>query len=149
MTTTPSLNPQVLGQAENAHRGLLDRILAETGITYHQWVALTVTSVRETTISRRQLAERMTRALRIDEAMALEAIDELSAAELLDARGDGSSRVQLTDAGRERHRQIRTAIDETITHLYEHIPAEDLATAGRVLTLITARAKDELARSGG
>jgi DNA-binding MarR family transcriptional regulator len=149
MTTTPSLNPQVLGQAENAHRGLLDRILAETGTTYHHWVALAVTSVSGATIHRRQLAERMTRALRIDEATALEAIDQLNAAELLDAPGDENPRIQLTDAGRERHRQIRTAIDEIIAHVYKHIPAEDLATAGRVLTLVTARANDELAGSGG
>jgi hypothetical protein len=41
MTITPTLNPRVIGQAESAHRSILDRILARTGTTFPQWVALT------------------------------------------------------------------------------------------------------------
>jgi DNA-binding MarR family transcriptional regulator len=53
--------------------------------------------------------------------------------------------LQLTDEGQEAYRRIRSRVDETIGQLYADIPATDLATAGRVLTLITARANAELA----
>ena len=57
---------------------------------------------------------------------------------------DGSQ-LQLTDEGRGVYGQIRARVDETIGKLYADIPADDLATAGRVLTLVTARADAELA----
>jgi hypothetical protein len=55
------------------------------------------------------------------------------------------SHLQLTADGQEEYRRIRGRVDETIGRLYADIPADDLATAGRVLTLITARANAELA----
>jgi DNA-binding MarR family transcriptional regulator len=145
MTTTPTLNPQILGQAESAHRAILDRILAGPGNTYHQWVALNFTAVSGAAIDRDQLVDQMTGALKIDDPAAREAIAELTAARLLQTQPGDRSPVHLTDAGQELHRQIRTAINETITWLYSDLPADDLATAGRVLTVITARANTELA----
>jgi hypothetical protein len=38
----PSLNQQIIGQAENALRALLERTLAGTGLAYRHWVALSV-----------------------------------------------------------------------------------------------------------
>ena len=55
------------------------------------------------------------------------------------------SRVGLTDAGQARYQQIRTAIGDITARLYGDLPADDLATTGRVLTTITARANAELA----
>jgi hypothetical protein len=40
--TGPSLNPQIIGQAENALRALLERTLAGTSLAYRHWVALSV-----------------------------------------------------------------------------------------------------------
>jgi DNA-binding MarR family transcriptional regulator len=145
MPTGPSLNPQVLGRAEAAHRALLERILAGTGLTYHRWVALSVSAAGNGPIGRRQLIERVTSALRIDDATGEEAITELTAADLLRAPpGDGSS-IELTEPGRELHRRIRAEINDTITRIYSDISAADLATAGRVLSAITQRANAELA----
>jgi hypothetical protein len=39
---SPSLNPQILGRAENAHRALLERVLAGTGVSYGGWIALSI-----------------------------------------------------------------------------------------------------------
>jgi hypothetical protein len=145
--STPTLTPQILGQAESAHRALLDRILAGTGRTYHGWVALNLTAVNGAAIDRDQLVDKLTGALKIDDTAAGEAIAELTAARLLQTAPGDRSRLQLTDTGQDQHRQLRSAINQPITRLYRDIPAADLATAGQVLTLLTARAAAELARA--
>jgi hypothetical protein len=38
----PTLNPQVIGQAESALGALLTPVLQETGRTFEQWLVLTV-----------------------------------------------------------------------------------------------------------
>jgi DNA-binding MarR family transcriptional regulator len=135
-TTAPVLTPQIVGQAENAHKPLLARILAPTGTTTDQWVALTMTAAAGGTIEVEQLAAQMVGALKIDQAAAQDTIAELVATRLL---ADEASQVGLTDAGRARHGQIRAAVDAIIAQVYGDIPTEDLATAARVLTLITDR----------
>jgi DNA-binding MarR family transcriptional regulator len=144
MATTPTLT-QIIGQAENALAGLMRSVLARTGGTFHQWVALNLAAVSGGVIDRNQLVSRMTGALKIDDATALTAIAELTASQLLEGLPGEGSRVGLTDAGRARYRQLRTAIDQLTARLYGDLPADDLATAGRVLSVITTRANAELA----
>jgi hypothetical protein len=145
MTTTPTLNPKVIGQTERALGALMDRVLATTGGTFHHWVALTLTTAAGGTIDRDQLLSRMTGTLKLDDATALAAVAGLTAAQLLaDQPGEGP-RVGLTEAGQERYRQLRTAIDQVTARLYGDLPAEDLATSGRVLGVLTTRANTELA----
>jgi NAD(P)-dependent dehydrogenase (short-subunit alcohol dehydrogenase family) len=52
MATPTTLNPQVIGQAERALGALMNRVLATTGGTFHQWVALTLTTAAGGTIDR-------------------------------------------------------------------------------------------------
>ena len=42
---------------------------------------------------------------------------------------------------------IRAALDEVTARLFGGFPTEDLATAGRVLAIVTVRANAELAAS--
>jgi hypothetical protein len=143
-TATPSLTPQIVGQAENAHKPLLDRILAPTGTTMSQWVALKFTAMGGAT-ERDQLITRITGALKVDDAAALAVIAELTSAELLeDLPGDGS-RIGFTDAGLALYQHINSAVDEVIARVYGDIPAADLTTAAQVLTLITTRLNAEQA----
>jgi DNA-binding MarR family transcriptional regulator len=143
-TATLTLNPQIVGQAENAHLPLLNRALAGTGTTKNQWVALSLTTAAGGAVDRDQLVGRITGALKIDNAAAQAAITELTASALLeDLPGEGG-RVGLTDTGRALFHQIRSASSAVIARAYGDIPAEDLATAARVLTLITARLNAEL-----
>ena len=135
-TTAPLLNPQIVGQAENAHQPILARVLAPTGTTKNQWVALTMTATAGGAVEAARLAGQLVGALKVDPAAARDAVAELLAARLL---ADEASRVRLTDAGRARFAEIRAAIDAIVTPAYAGIPAEDLATAARVLTTITAR----------
>ena len=55
-------------------------------------------------------------------------------------------RISTRGAAQQLHSRIRTAITEITQRLWGDLPAEDLATAGRVLAIITERANAELAR---
>ena len=74
MSDTPTLTPQIVGQAESAHKPILDRILAPAGLTRNQWVALTLTAASGGAIESGRLAARMTGALKIDDAEAAAAV---------------------------------------------------------------------------
>ena len=52
----------------------------------------------------------------------------------------------VIDRGRARHREIRAALDEVTARLFGDFPPEDLATAGRLVTIVMGRANAELAR---
>lgn len=141
----PTLNPQIVGQAENAHLPILARILAGTGTTKNQWVALSLATAAGGTVDHDQLAAQIAGALKIDNGTAVRAITELTTTGMLARLPGEASVVRLTDAGQARYREIRSAVDEIIKRVYGDIPTEDLATAGRVLTLITARLNAETA----
>lgn len=140
MQVYPPLSTQVIGQAESALGALLDPILAQAGTSFRQWLALTVTTAGGGELDRAQLVARISGARKIDRAEVEAAIDELRAGGL----AAGGELVALTEAGRARYRQIRGAVDELTARLFD-FPAEDLATAGRVLSIVTARANAELA----
>lgn len=144
MSITPSLNPQIVGQAESAHKAILDRILDRTGTTPDQWFALAVTTANGGAIESGQLVARLTRARKIGDAQAAGAIAELKAAQLVEV--PSGQPLRLTEAGQARYRDIRAAVDEVMARAYGDIPAEDLVTAARVLRLVTTRLNEELQR---
>jgi hypothetical protein len=143
---TPFFSAPVLGQTEKALNAILDRQLAGTGLTEPQWVTLTltVTVANGGTVDRDQLIGRVAGALKVSEAEAEAHIAELAAAQLVQA-GGGEGSLTVTDAGQQLHGQIRSAVTEITQRLWGDLPSEDLATAGRVLTTVLARANAELA----
>jgi DNA-binding MarR family transcriptional regulator len=145
MPADPSLSTQVIGQAETALGAILYPLLARTGTTFHQWLVLTLAAASGGAIDRGQLIDRITGARKLDDAEVEAAISELTAAGLVQPLPGDHPRVGLTDAGQARYRQIGTALDEVTARLFGDFPAEDLATAGRVLSIVTARANAELA----
>jgi DNA-binding MarR family transcriptional regulator len=140
MQVYPTLSTQVIGQAESALGALLDPILARAETSFHQWLVLTVTMAAGGEIDRGQLVARISGARKIERTAVASAIDELLGAELI----EGDRAITVTGRGRARHSQIRSAIDALTARLFD-FPAEDLATAGRVLTVVTTRANAELA----
>ncbi|MFD5073812.1 MarR family transcriptional regulator [Streptomyces sp. NPDC058371] len=144
-TTTPLVNGQVIGLAHYASRAVLETVLARTGSDFSQSVALRVVSDNGGTVDRDRLVSRLVGALKIDESAARETVDELTALKQLDA--PTPERVSLTESGRELFETIRAGGSEIAARLYAGIPAEDLAIAGRVLTLVTERANAELAKA--
>ncbi|MEV0295785.1 hypothetical protein [Nocardia sp. NPDC050710] len=139
---TITLNPQVLGQAENAHRAMLDQILRGPGMTYHQWVALTLAANAGPEIPVEQLSARLAGALKTDIDTATAALADLAAADLIT---DGTGVVRLTDLGHTRFGSVRADIERAMKQAYDNIAAADLATAGRVLAQVTAQLEQILA----
>lgn len=144
-TSVPPVNGQVIGLAHYASRAALERVLARSGTTFEQSVALRAVSDNGGTAERARVVGRLTGALKIEEPAAMRTVEELTALKLLEEPAPGQ--VSLTDGGRELFASIRTAGDEIAARVYAGIPAEDLATAGRVLALVTERAEAELAGS--
>ena len=142
-----TLTPRIIGQAENAHRPVLDRVLARTATTFHQWVALTLMGGDRATVEREQVARRLADALKVDAGVGRAALAELIASGLLEERPGDGPRVGFTEAGLTRFRAIRGEVDAVVQRVYSDVPTEDLETAGRVLTRITARLTDELGRA--
>jgi PPOX class probable F420-dependent enzyme len=140
MSAYPVLSTQVIGQAESALGAISDPLLARFGASFNQWLVLTVTAAAGAVIDRDQLIARICGARKIGAREVEAAISDVAAAGLvLD-----QPRVGLTEPGQVRYREIRAAFDEVTARLFD-FPPEDLATAGRVLSIITERANAELA----
>ena len=139
MSDYPPLSTQVIGTTESALGALLEPLLAEAGLTFPQWVVLVIATARAANgapVDQNQLIATITKARKFDQAEVAAAIAELGAAAALQV-GDGT--VTLTEAGRARHGQVRARLAKITARLFD-FPAEDLATAGRILGVITERA---------
>lgn len=147
MSTTPPFSPQVIGQTEKALNAILDRQLAGTGLTEPQWVALALTVGAGEAVDRHALVGRLAGVLKVSEAEVQARIAELAAVDLLQAPDGAESPVKLTEEGRRLHGQIRAAVAQITQRLWGDLPADDLATAGRVLSTVLVRADAELSRA--
>ena len=141
MTEVRTLNGQDIGQAERATRALLDRLLADTGTSFVEWVALNLLAKGGGRLPADSLVATVVGGLRVDGATAAAAADSLVDAGLCRRSGDA---VELTDAGRARYEQIAAGIASISARLYGQLPVADLATAHRVLAIVTERATAEL-----
>jgi hypothetical protein len=141
----PTLSTRVIGQAEKTLNAILDRQLAGTGLTEPQWVILTLAVTSGGPVDRDQFTRMVADALKISGADAQARVVGLVAAQRLEITGAGSV-VTVTGAAQQLHSQIREAVVGITQRLWGDLPVGDLATAGRVLTIITERANAELAR---
>jgi hypothetical protein len=128
-----ALNGIDIGQAERATRAVLDRLLERVGTPFEQWVALNLTGAG-TPVPAADLAAR----LGIPLSAAAAVLADLRTGGLLDEAG-------LTPAGRARHAEITAGIAAITARLYADLPPADQETTARVLTLVTTRARAELA----
>ena len=150
MPDYPPLSTRVIGQTESALGALLTPLLAEAEMTFLQWVVLSLTTAGGATgadaptspgIARDQLIDRITNARKVDAAAVSAAIAELEdAGALITTAGQ----VTLTDLGRASFNRVRARVNEVTDYVFD-LPAEDLATAGRVLATVSARANSVLA----
>ena len=144
-TNTPTFGPPVIGQTEKALNAILARQLTGTGLGERHWVTLTMTVASGGTVDRDELIGRVAGVLKGGEAEAQALIVDLAARQLLDVPDGDESPVKVTDAGQQLHSRIRAAVSEITQRLWGDMPAADLATAGRVLNTVLARANEELA----
>lgn len=151
MSSYPPLNTQVIGQTESALGALLEPLLADAGITFQQWLVLTIAAASGGRTDRGQLVARIAAARKVDPTEVASAIAELTAAGLavteLATAGlaTATGLLALTDSGQDVYQRIRGAIEELNAELFA-FPPEDLATAGRILSVVTERANAVLAR---
>ena len=145
MSATPSFGTQVIGQTEKALNAILHELLDGTGLTEPHWVTLTLTVVSGGAADRDELIRRVAGALKVSDAQASALISELAAKQLVNVPDSAASPVTVTDTGQKLHTKVRAAITQITERLWGDLPADDLATAGRVLTIVTARANAELA----
>ncbi|WP_030693869.1 MarR family winged helix-turn-helix transcriptional regulator [Streptomyces globisporus] len=146
-TTAPTTNGRVIALAHYSARALLEGVLTRHGVTFEQSVTLRVVTVAGGSVDRDELVADVIGSLKSDASVVHGAIDELTAAKLLDQDPAQASRLRLTDAGRKLYETTTAETAGISARLYAGIPAEDLAVAGRVLTLLTERANAELAEA--
>lgn len=142
MSTTPTLNGQVIGQAHYATRALLERATGPLGLSFGQVVALNALAAGP--VERAQLVHRITSTLKIDEPAVRELIDGLVDADLTQVDGP-APHLRLTDGGRATQTRVADAVAGITARLYGDIPAGEAEAAARVLTVVTQRANAELA----
>ncbi|MEU6162588.1 MarR family transcriptional regulator [Streptomyces tanashiensis] len=144
-TTAPTTNGRVIALAHYAARALLEGVLTRHGATFEQSVTLRAVVLAGDSVGRDELVSDVIGSLKTDESAVRAVIDELTAMKVLEQDPAETSRLRLTDSGRELYETTTAETAEISARLYAGIPAEDLAVAGRVLTLITQRANAELA----
>jgi hypothetical protein len=107
MSTSSTFSTQLLGQTEKAANAILERLLAEPGLTEPQWITLVIAAASGASLDRDRLTDRVAGALKVSLAESQARIDELVGAQLLRVSGDDRAPVQLTDAGERLQAQIR------------------------------------------
>ena len=141
-TAAPVADPRVLALAHYAARGVLERVLARHGITFQQQIALRAAVTADTPPTPDDLVVQVRSSLKADPADIRTTLDELLAKHLLVADG---AHLRPTDAGRELISVAAAEAAPFTARIWAGMDPEDLAAAGRVLTLVAERANAELA----
>jgi DNA-binding MarR family transcriptional regulator len=144
--TAPSLNSRVIALAHYAARAVLESVLVRHGLVFQESVTLRVVAVAEAPVQRDALVGEVVDALKADPDDVHRTVAALAEKGLVTAEG---AVVRITDAGRELYGRISAETREISARIYAGIPEEDLAVAGRVLTLVTERENAELAARNG
>ncbi|GAA3871441.1 hypothetical protein GCM10023084_25570 [Streptomyces lacrimifluminis] len=143
----PTLNPRVIALAHYAGRAVLETVLARHGATFQQSVTLRLVAVADGPVEHAWLVGEVVDALKVDAAAVRAVVEELVESRLLAA--ESTTSLTITDAGRELYRATSAETTPITARIYAGIPDADLATAGRVLSLINERANAELAAMAG
>jgi hypothetical protein len=128
---TIAFGPELLGQTEKTLGALLTRALDRTGLTERHWVTLRLAESTEDGDLALVIADRA----RFPDAPQL--VGELTDRGLLAAD-------RLTPAGRELLSQVRGRSASLIGPLWDDLPADEVASATRVLNTVLSRARSAL-----
>ncbi|MFJ4685328.1 MarR family transcriptional regulator [Streptomyces sp. NPDC088789] len=142
----PVVNGRVIGLAHYAGRAVAESVLAGYGAGFQESVTLRLTAVADGAVERDSLVAEVVDTLKTAEADAVATVDALIGKGLIATEG---TRVRITDAGRKLYADTSAETGVISARIYAGIPAADLATAGRVLALVTERANAELAARKG
>lgn len=141
-TTTAPVDPRVIALAHYAGRAVLESVLARYDLAFQQSVTLRPLAVADAPVERDELVGQVTGSLKVDAADIHATVEELIGKGLVTAE---ASLLRVTDSGRALYAETSAETGQFSARIYAGISAEDRATAGRVLALITERANAELA----
>jgi hypothetical protein len=144
VSTTPPVT-QTIGQTAGTLRRLLKGVLAHTGITYNEWIALNLTATTGKGIDRSQLIADLAEAVQVDEPVAEATVSRLIDAGSLETNPE--SVVALSGTGRDQHARLRGLLIKATEPLSADISADEVATTQRVLYTLSQRADAAIARS--
>jgi DNA-binding MarR family transcriptional regulator len=141
-TTTPDLpfGAQLIGRTEKSLDAVLKGVLAGSGLSEPEYVALRVCSDRAGAL-RADVAAQLAAVFRSGDDYAGQLLERLSSAGMINA--EQPAPVELTPAGRELHARLVAETDAIAGRLWGDLPAGDLAIAGRVLSTVLGRAATE------
>jgi hypothetical protein len=140
-TTAPVADARALGLAHYAARSVLEHFLARRGLTFQHQIALRA-AIADVPRTPDDVVTQVQDSLKADPADIRTALDELLARQLLVTDG---THIRPTDAAHELLASVGAEVAPSSARIWQGIPAEDLAAAGRVLALVTERANAELA----
>ncbi|CRK50001.1 conserved hypothetical protein [Rhodococcus sp. RD6.2] len=144
-TAPPTLNPSVIGQAEKHHTAVLARALAGTSLDEKQWIVLNQALAAGAPVDPAVHITRVAAMTRWNPADTGAALTALLESGLL--RSTSGELVEPTEGGTALAGKVRSESGAIVAAAYGAVAPEDLATAARVLTIITARMAEELARA--
>lgn len=141
-TTAPELpfGAQLIGRTEKSLGALLDGIIAGTGLSEPEYVALRVCS-DQAGDPRADVIAQLAAAFRKGEDHAAGLVERLGSAGMIDT--DRSAVIELTPAGRELHARLVADTEALTGRLWGDLPKDDLAVVARVLNAVLRRAASE------
>lgn len=134
MMTSPPIT-RFIGEAERTLQTLLLRQLQQAGLTFAEWVALTILSgAGPFTVS--NLTESIAAARVVASGGERNLVAELVQKGLV----GGDDNLNMTEHGLELFQPLRNTVREITARLIVDLPDDDLAAARRVLQTLTDRA---------
>jgi DNA-binding MarR family transcriptional regulator len=125
---------QHLGLAQRAAQRALGGVLTREGFTFHEWIALELLNGKGGSLPRPELRDTLATTLDLDLATVDSLLGGLEARDVV----RGAETIELTDSPDLTH--LVAAVRELSRQLTGGIPAEDVATASRVLVAFRERA---------
>ena len=139
MTSRPTtLTARTIGETENALQAILRKSLDDSGLEYHDWIALKLVSEIQPPITRKAAVEEMVNGLKVSEEAATQVIDGLQAEDVLTQYGD--HHLTTTSQGTALYQDLNEKIGSNARRMWDGITPDDLVTAYQVLTTIKDRA---------
>jgi DNA-binding MarR family transcriptional regulator len=140
MTDSPPIT-RFIGEAERTLQALLQRQLQKAGMTFPEWVALTLLSGGQ--LSKEGLAQAIAGARVVAPGSEMTLVNDLIGKELV-ARGQNLS---MTQRGLNVFQPLRDSMRCVTSRLAAGVSSDDLAVTRRVLETVTSRAVELLRKN--
>lgn len=137
VTNSPPIT-RYIGEAERTLQALLQRQLQKAGLSFPQWVALTILSGAP--LTREGLAEAIADARLVLPGSEMSVVDDLVANDFV-AMGQT---LTITRNGFDLFQPLRDNVRGITSSLLADVPGDDLTIARRVLETLTGRAAELL-----